>query len=70
MRSTCIERDNQNAQQIVHSDAHSSRQWGRVRCRVLISALAEIFLHRYIKKICQGHGELSLKIEEQGGLHP
>jgi hypothetical protein len=34
-----------------------------VRCRVLISALADICLRRYIEKTCQGHGELSLKIQ-------
>ncbi len=33
------------------------------RCRVLISILADIFLHRYIEKTCQGHEELSLKIQ-------
>ncbi len=33
------------------------------RCRVLISALADICLRRYIEKTCQGHGELSLKIQ-------
>jgi hypothetical protein len=38
----------------------------RILCRVLISALADICLRRYIKKTCQGYGELSLKIEEQG----
>jgi len=42
-----------------------AKQLDRVRCRVLISALADICLSRYIEKICQGHGELSLKIEEQ-----
>jgi hypothetical protein len=29
----------------------------------LISALADICLRRYIEKTCQGHGELSLKIQ-------
>jgi len=40
--------------------------WGtslRVRRCVLISALADICLRRYIEKTCQGHGELSLKIQ-------
>jgi hypothetical protein len=31
---------------------------------VLISALADICLRRYIEKTCQGHGELSLKIKK------
>ena len=35
---------------------------------VLISALADICLYRYIEKTCQGHAELSLKIEEQRGF--
>jgi len=30
----------------------------------LISALADICLRRYIEKTCQGHGELSLKIDK------
>ncbi len=33
------------------------------RGRVLISALADICLLRYIEKTCQGHEELSLKIQ-------
>jgi hypothetical protein len=35
----------------------------QARCRVLISALADICLRRYIEKTCQGHEELSLKIQ-------
>jgi len=35
----------------------------QARCRVLISALADIYLRRYIEKTCQGHEELSLKIQ-------
>ena len=30
----------------------------------MISALAAICLRRYIEKTCQGHGELSLKIDK------
>ncbi|RLC26323.1 MAG: hypothetical protein DRH21_02420 [Deltaproteobacteria bacterium] len=29
----------------------------------MISALADICLRRYIEKTCQGHGEMSLKIQ-------
>jgi hypothetical protein len=55
------------------------RPWGKIRLsvesalmdknqhkgRVLIAALADICLRRYIEKTCQGHGELSLKIQFQ-----
>jgi hypothetical protein len=37
----------------------TKREW----CPVLIRALADICLRRYIEKTCQGHGELSLKIQ-------
>ena len=33
----------------------------KVRCRVLISALADIWLHRYIEKTCQGDGQTSTR---------